>query len=163
MRMPSRTRPLAKVGGHLARRGRARQPQIPVPGDRVKPSRPLRPYDSLLPQRRGPRTVVVLAGDVMPDDVVAFLEQFRGDSVHVVSATARPEWRLEEFEAVHHAAANLAEINWVMRFVGPIDILLDLAPASAANHETTWGSALLPCQADRGLRHLSTSGRCRRR
>ena len=119
-----------------APRPRRQAPQ-PAPAGSTPQDRELR-YASALTRRRGRKVVVVLADDNAPDDVSWHLEHLRGASVHVISLSARPEWRLEECGARHHEAANLAEVNWVMRFLGPVDLLLNLAPASAADHESTW-------------------------
>lgn len=105
-----------------ARLRKSRVPALPPPG-------PLRPYWSLLPERPG-RTVVVLAHSSLRDQVRPWLLQFPGDRCHVISAEAVPEWQLDGRRAVHHAVITAGQMDWEIKLLGPVDVIVNLFPRS---------------------------------
>ncbi len=94
-------------------------------------------YAGLLPERAR-RVVVVLADARTGTEILPYLTHRPADTVIVISPEVAPEWELDERDVQHRAAANILEVNWQLRFVGPVDVMIDLAHASAADHDATW-------------------------
>ena len=93
-------------------------------------------YALLLPDRPN-QTVVVLADDASAP-VRAFLQAPGARRRIVISPESCPEWALEEQGAEHRAAGNLDEVNWHMRFFGPVDVVVDLAARSSDEYDVVW-------------------------
>ena len=90
-------------------------------------------YVSLLPDR-GDQTLVILA-----DDAEAPVQKYLGaPNVRrrfVISPQESPGWCLEEQGVEHRLATNLDEVNWHMRFFGPVDVVVDLAARRADEYD----------------------------
>jgi capsular polysaccharide biosynthesis protein len=82
------------------------------------------------------RTVVVLPGKRRRSTVAAWLGPFSSDRVHIISAAIGSEWRLPEMSITHHVAHSAEHLNWHLKLLGPIDVLLDLGGDPADYPET---------------------------
>jgi capsular polysaccharide biosynthesis protein len=93
-------------------------------------------YASLLPDWAD-QTVVILADDAaapVPDHLEVPLAGRR----IVVSPEAAPGWSLEQRGVEHRGAQNLDQVNWHLRFFGPVDVIVDLAARSGREYDEVW-------------------------
>jgi len=72
------------------------------------------------------RTVVVLPGKLRRATVATWLRPFSSDRVHIIAAAMGSEWRLAEMSITHHVAQSAEHLNWHLKLLGPVDVLLDL-------------------------------------
>lgn len=86
---------------------------------------------------RTPRVVAVVADDLVGPELTTVLAAHPG-VLHVIATEARPAWDLEESAATFHAATTLDEVNWVLKMIGPVDVLVNLTTKTAAGHEKDW-------------------------
>ncbi len=84
-----------------------------------------------------PHVVAVLADDLVGPELTTVLAAHPGVP-HVIAAEARPVWDLEDSAATFHAASTLDEVNWVLKMIGPVDVLVNLMTKTAAGHEKDW-------------------------
>ena len=141
--MPSRRPRLADAASdwlrrhkRQARRSVRRAPADATVGTRVPAL--LAQHQRLLGDSDRKRVVVVLADGHIGGDLVAYLEFFARDSIVVIAPECRPEWRLEEFEAMFRPSTTLTEVNWALRFLGPLDVIVDLCFETADAHDQMW-------------------------
>lgn len=98
---------------------------------------PLQGFAALLPPGPG-RTVVVLAHPTVRSRLAAWLLPFYGDDVHVVAGEAVPDWPLEAYDVSFHPGGTLDEMSWQIRLIGAVDVLVNLVPATIAEHNVNW-------------------------
>ena len=94
-------------------------------------------YSSLLPDREE-QTVVVVTDDDTSSPVNVFLRAPRASRVVVISPEGLPEWDLERPGVEHRRGRTLEQVNWELRFLGPVDVLVDLAARTGAEYDTFW-------------------------
>jgi capsular polysaccharide biosynthesis protein len=116
------------------RRGPAAKPSTDALG-------PLRPFESLLPNRR--RRVVVVAHPTLREQVGPWLSAFGKDDRFVISADTAPEWELGELGVAHRVAQTSWQISWEIKLIGPVDVIVnllphDLLPSDSPNHHELW-------------------------
>ncbi|WP_152364085.1 glycosyltransferase family 61 protein [Microlunatus speluncae] len=92
----------------------------------------------IVPADRPDQRVIILAQGDTRGAVVEWLTEFAGMRLHVVSLDADPEWELEAHGAVHHRAETLDQYHWLLKPLGPVDVLVDLLPVDDAQHLLTW-------------------------
>jgi hypothetical protein len=115
------------------RRHRARHPRTPT-----RPaSGPLSGYESLLTAGKI-RTVVMLADARQHGRVLRWLRQFPTDHVHTISAEDPPDWQSSPVQFTHHKGESLNELSELIKLIGPVDVLVDLMPGDAEEHEAIW-------------------------
>ncbi|MCW2848029.1 MAG: hypothetical protein JWR90_2003 [Marmoricola sp.] len=93
-------------------------------------------YASLLPDWPGQTLVILADGPDAP--VLDHLDVPLAGRRIVVSPTSEPAWSLEERGVEHRGAENLDQVNWHLRFLGPIDVIVDLAARSTADYDAVW-------------------------
>lgn len=107
---------------------------------RLRERRPLRPRQRLTGQRSkepAARVVAVLADlEVGPGLRRAIAAQ--SGSVHVIAPEALPAWDLPGLPAAFHVATTLDEVNWVLKMIGPVDLIINMTTKTAAGHEKDW-------------------------
>lgn len=86
---------------------------------------------------RPPRVVAVLADEDVGPELRTVLAAETG-ALHVIAAEAQPAWDLSESDVAFHAAATVDEVNWVLKMIGPVDVLVNLTTKTAAGHEKDW-------------------------
>ncbi|HEY7052310.1 MAG TPA: glycosyltransferase 61 family protein [Mycobacterium sp.] len=84
------------------------------------------------------RTVVILAMPTVREPVARWVAQFRGASVFVVAPETLPEWHLEALGAHHHSDRDMAKLNWDLKVIGAVDIVVDLMPRPIAEQKATF-------------------------
>ncbi|NYE75528.1 glycosyltransferase family 61 protein [Microlunatus parietis] len=92
----------------------------------------------LEPPARADRSVIILTQGDTRTPVVEWLSEFAGDRLHVISLDADPEWDLDGHGATHHRAETLDQYHWLLKPIGPVDVLIDLLPVDDATHLLTW-------------------------
>lgn len=83
------------------------------------------------------RVIAVLADDEVGPELGTVLADQNG-SLHVIAAEARPVWELSENSAAFHEASTLDEVNWVLKMIGPVDVIINMTTKTAAGHEKDW-------------------------
>ncbi|CUR54431.1 hypothetical protein NOCA2170003 [metagenome] len=99
-----------------------------------KPARPKRRaavqlagLESLVPDR--PRlSVVILAHPALRSQVRPWLAEFEDRTVFVLSPDEVPEWQLENSSAEHVSVADLTMLGRKLRYLGAVDVIVDLLP-----------------------------------
>jgi len=87
---------------------------------------------------RPDQRVIILAQGDTRGAVVEWLTEFAGMRLHVVSLEADPAWDLDAHGAAHHRAETLDQYHWLLKPLGPVDVLIDLLPVGDAQHLLTW-------------------------
>jgi capsular polysaccharide biosynthesis protein len=114
----------------LTRLARRRRPE----------GRPLPHRQRLIGERsKGPaaRVVAILADAEVGPELRTAVEAQSG-SVHVVAPEALPAWDLSSSGASFHVATTLDEVNWVLKMIGPADLVINMTTKTAAGHEKDW-------------------------
>ncbi len=97
----------------------------------------LEAYRSLFPQR-SPRRVVIMAGSALGEELVALLAEFASDELFVVTSAPSPDWCLDDVDAAVRLARDVWELGWVMRGIGPVDMIIDLLTEAAYEETDVW-------------------------
>ncbi|MFC7621930.1 glycosyltransferase family 61 protein [Microlunatus sp. GCM10028923] len=120
----------------LRRRGEAPSADDPGSADEARPG--LLADAGIEPSPRADRSVIILTQGDTRTPVVEWLTEFAGDRLHVISLDADPEWDLDGHGAAHHRAETLDQYHWLLKPIGPVDVLIDLLPVDDATHLLTW-------------------------
>jgi capsular polysaccharide biosynthesis protein len=83
------------------------------------------------------RVVAVLADIEVGPELRTAVEAQSG-SVHVIAPEARTAWDLSSSRASFHVATTLDEVNWVLKMIGPADLIINMTTKTAAGHEQDW-------------------------
>ena len=100
---------------------------------------PLTPYDSLLPEGRS-RRVLILTDAKVRKKVQPYLWQFRQDRISVYSPEAAPEWRAVNVAFEHVPLCDVAQYEAAVSRLGSVDVIIDLLRAPFADHQRAWES-----------------------
>jgi capsular polysaccharide biosynthesis protein len=109
-------------------------------GRRLSEGRPLPHGQRLLSERStkpAARVVAILADLEVGPELHAVVEGQSG-SVHVIAPEARPAWDLSSSAASFHVATTLDEVNWVLKMIGPADLIINMTTKTALGHEKDW-------------------------
>jgi capsular polysaccharide biosynthesis protein len=82
--------------------------------------------------------VVIVTDSSVRAEVTSWLKYCARGTVHVISGDSSPEWDLESYGAVHHRGASLSAIAQHLRWIGAVDVLIDLIPHSVAEQRETF-------------------------
>lgn len=70
---------------------------------------------------------MVIAPEGLGEELRSLLAEFHADSLYVLAAASSPEWGLEDASAVMMPAETLAQLNWRLKTIGPVDVIVDFA------------------------------------
>ena len=121
------TRRLRATLERAGRRTAPAPPPAPEPAPPVAKG-PLKDLGQFLPGTEG-RTVVVLAHPSQREVVGRWLAQFPHDNVHVLAREEAAEWSFDGPSVRFHTAASLDEVSKRVRFLGAVDVVVNLLPA----------------------------------
>lgn len=112
-----------------------RPPATPVKG----PLNGLSHALGLAPPAPGARVVVLASAGDRSAAVAQLLARLGEQQVHVVAERAEPEWGLDDHPDVDLAlAADLGQLNWQLKRLGPVSLVADLTTDPALPHLATW-------------------------
>lgn len=131
-----RRRRAGSLVGEVRGRAAAVKRGFTAPSSAVEPGL-LKRYGSLLPKREN-RLIVVLADDMVGEEMVPYLAAFSSDRVVVLAPNSVPEWQLEDHGAAFRQVGNLQQTHRHMTHLGPVDILLNLRTGTGHEHLGTW-------------------------
>lgn len=84
------------------------------------------------------KIIVILATENSVIDVAELIQNNRDASIHVISPSSNPSWRLDGTSVKFQPAINFGQINWLIRLIGPVDTLMNIRNTSAKEHATYW-------------------------
>lgn len=99
-------------------------------------------YRPFLPNRPD-RRVVILADPGLGEELTTLVAEFAADDTYVLSSAASPDWGLEEFGATLRVADGIGQVNWVLKTIGPIDVIVDLLSGGSYDEVDVWGKLFL--------------------
>jgi len=78
-------------------------------------------------------TVVILTEPSVRAAVPAWIAHFAKAKVFVIAPATLPEWHLAELGARHLLDQDMSKINWRMKALGAVDVVVDLMPHSVSD------------------------------
>jgi hypothetical protein len=77
---------------------------------------------------RAPRTVVI-ADDLPPSVLAAYLDPYRGDELFVIAPEAHDEWRLDGLNERFLRFDKESNMQWHLKLRGPVDRIVNVRRA----------------------------------
>jgi capsular polysaccharide biosynthesis protein len=102
------------------------------PSVRIGPAGQLQHLPALVPRPDG-RRVLILADKDQDRDVVRWLDEFAGDDILVMAREENPDWGLPERGARFERAGKFERMEFKVKWLAGIDVLVVLAPEKKAS------------------------------
>jgi capsular polysaccharide biosynthesis protein len=83
-------------------------------------------------------TVVIMALPSVREPVARWVAHFRGARVVVIAPDTLPEWQLEALGAHHHPDSDMTKLNWDVKLLGAVDVIVDLIPRPISEQKATF-------------------------
>jgi capsular polysaccharide biosynthesis protein len=96
-------------------------------------------YRAFLPKGDG-RRVVVLAHPEMGEDLRSLIDEFRRDELYIMGPTCSADWGIDETDTTFVVVETLRGLNWHLKRLGPIDLIIDMLGAGLADKGDIWAS-----------------------
>lgn len=94
-------------------------------------------YAAFLPQGRRRRVAILVPAGVGAE-LRPLLAEFAGDDLYVVGPAESPEWGLDEGRAVFRASETIGHLHFVLKLLGPVEVIVDLWSASKPEPKDLW-------------------------
>jgi hypothetical protein len=83
-------------------------------------------------------TVVILALPTVREPVTRWVTHFRGTRVFVIAPETLPEWHLESLGAHHRSDSHMTKLNWHLKLLGAVDVVIDLMARPISEQQATF-------------------------